>query len=313
MKKKIVFLFVVLSLALAACGAATPKLVQSTPDYYEEKRGYEMGLGGDEAYQYAAPMSAVVSNEPMAVDTGAAAALQERMVIMNVDMTIVVADPQVKMDEIAALAKSSGGFVVSMNLYQTYLEQGGSAPQGYISIRVPFTQLDSALEQIKANVVEVRSENHFGQDVTADYIDLQSRLKALEAARDQLQAIMDNATKTEDVLNVFNQLQYYKQQIEVTKGQMKYYEQASTYSLVTINLIAQETVKPLQIGPWTPKGAAQDAFKALVNFLRGFVEFLLWLFILIIPALIVIFGPIVLVIWLIVRAVRRKKAKKQAA
>lgn len=311
MKKKIIFLFVILSLALAACGgAAAPMVIHSAP--YEEQSGYDEALGGGDSYPVNAPMPTAVTYDPLKVDTGAATTVQERMVIMNADLTIVIADPQAKMEEIAALAESLGGFVVSMNMYQTSLYDGGTAPEGYISIRVPADKLDSALGQIKANVVEVRNETRSGQDVTAEYVDLQSRLTALEAARDQLQTIMDAATKTEDVLNVFSQLQYYNEQIEMVKGQMKYYEEASSYSLINVSLVAEETVKPLEIGPWTPKGAAQDAYKALVDFLRGFVEFIIYLFVLVLPILIVVFGPIALVVWLIVRGVRRRKAKKQA-
>lgn len=311
MKKKIIFLFVILSLALAACGgAAAPIMVESAP--YEEQRGYDEALGGGDSYPSNVPAPADVTYDPLKVDTGAATTLQERMVIMNADLTIVIADPQAKMEEIAALAESLGGFVVSMNMYQTSLYGGGTAPEGYISIRVPAEKLESALGQIKADVVEVRNETRSGQDVTAQYVDLKSQLTAMEAARDQLQTIMDAATKTEDVLNVFSQLQYYNEQIEIIKGQMKYYEEASSYSLINVSLVAEETVKPLEIGPWTPKGAAQDAYKALVDFLRGFVEFIIYLFVLILPILIVVFGPVALVVWLIVRGVRRSKAKKQA-
>ncbi len=310
MKKKVVFLLVILSLVLAACGATVAPTMSIMP---EQPRAFEEGVEVSDSYPYKAPpMPAAVTYDPLKVDTGAAAAVQERMVITNTDLTIVVPDPKAKMEEIAALAESLGGFVVSMNMYQTSLYDGGTAPEGYISIRVPADKLDSALGQIKADVVEVRSETHFGQDVTAEYVDLRSRLTALEAARDQLQTIMDAATKTEDVLNVFNQLQYYNEQIEIVKGQMKYYEESSTYSLINVSLIAQETLRPLEIGPWTPKGAAQDAYKALVNFLRGFVEFIIWLFVLVLPVIIVTFGPIALVVWLLVRGVRRSKAKKQA-
>lgn len=310
MKKKVVFLFVILSLVLAACGAAAAPTMSIAP---EQPRTFEEGVGVSDAYPYNAPLApTAVAYDPLKVDTGATTAVQERMVIMNDDLTIVVPDPQAKMEEIAALAESLGGFVVSMNMYQTYLFEGGTAPEGYISIRVPADKMESALGQIKADVVEVRSENRSGQDVTAQYVDLKSRLAALEAARDQLQTIMDAATKTEDVLNVFNQLQYYNEQIEIVKGQMKYYEESSAYSLINVSLIAQETLKPLEIGPWTPKGAAQDAYKALVNFLRGFVEFIIWLFVLVLPVIIVAFGPIALIVWLIVRGVRRSKAKKQA-
>ncbi len=311
MKKNIVIVAIALSLLLAACGVGAMKQTSNeapmiAPLAYDEGRG----LGGENSTD-SQPMPTSVAYDQPKVDTGIGTQVQERMVIMNVDLTIVIPDPQAKMDQITAMAEALGGFVVSMNMYQTYLFEGGTAPEGYVSIRVPADKLESALGQIKANVVEVRSLVRSGQDVTASYVDLKSRLSAMEDARDQLKTIMDAATKTEDVLSVFNQLQYYNEQIELTKGQMKYYEEASAYSLINITLIAEETIKPLEIGPWTPKGAAQDAYKALINFLRNFVEFMIWFVVVVLPIVIIVVGPIVLVVWLIVRGVRRSKARKQ--
>jgi hypothetical protein len=144
-------------------------------------------------------------------------------------------------------------------------------------------------------VVEVQNENRSGQDVTAEYVDLQSRLKNYESAEAQLEEIMDNATKTEDVVSVFNQLVYYREQIELVKGQMKYYEEAAALSAISIRIVAEETVKPVMIGKWEPQGVALEAVQDLVNFLKGFVDFLIRFVIFILPVLIFIFIPVYLV------------------
>ncbi len=307
MKNKLVILSIVLLLALAACGTKA-----SSPSYAPMAQE-GTGGGAPDILNESAPMPTQELYDYARPNEGSIEPAQERMVIMNVDLTIVIADPQARMDAIALMAEDLGGFVVSMNMYQTNLYNGGTAPEGYIAIRVPAEKLESALTQIKANVVELRAENRSGQDVTASYVDLKSRLSALEDARDQLEIIMNAATKTEDVLNVFSQLQYYNEQIEMVKGQMKYYEEASAYSLISVTLIAEETLQPIQIGPWTPNEAARNAIQSLIRFLQGFVDFLVTFFLLIVPVLLVVFGPIVLVIWLIVRGLKRRKAKKAQA
>jgi hypothetical protein len=241
---------------------------------------------------------------------------------MNVTLSIVVADPQAKLDAISKMASNLGGFVVSMNMSQVYMQSGDTAPQGSISIRVPADKLDTALSQIKADAVDVQSENHSGEDVTAQYVDLQSQLKNLEQAEQDLLAIMDEAknnpgndstTKTQDVLNVYNQVVSVRGQIEQIKGQMKYFEQSAAYSLISVTLVAEETIQPIEIGGWKPEGKVRDAVQKLINFLQGFVTFLIYLMLLVLPILIVIFGPIVLVIWGIVALVRRNKKKKALA
>jgi hypothetical protein len=314
MKKKTVVLFFVLMLGLAACGAGASQTLLE-PEYASAPSYDESGVGGvapQEAYDGSAPLPTAMTYDPNKIDTGSNDALQERMVIMNADLTIVIPDPQAKAAEIEALAKSLGGYVVSMNMYQTYLYDGGTAPEGYISIRVPSDKLETALSQVKADVVEVRNEIRSSEDITASYVDLKSRLTALEAARDQLQTIMNAAIDTEDVLNVFNQLQYYNEQIEMVKGQMKYYEESSSTSLINVTLVAEETIQPLQIGPWTPGESARDAIQSLIRFLQGFVDFLVYFILLVVPVLLVVFGPVILVVWLIVRGVKRSKAKKAA-
>lgn len=315
MKKRIVFVFVALALVLTACGLKAA----STPP--------SPGVGGAPAYENApvATQSYAGSSDAGKVPgdrSASSAALQERLVIMNADLTIVVPDPQAKVEAINQMANNLGGFVISMNMYQTYTQNSQTAPEGTISIRIPADKLENALSQIKADAVEVRNETRSGQDVTAAYVDLQSQLTNLEMAEADLQAIMDEAknnpnsnttSKTQDVLAVYNQIISVRGQIESIKGQMQYYEQSSAYSLINVTLIAEETIQPIEIGGWKPEGVARDAIQSLIKFWQGFVNFLINLFLLVLPVLITIFGPIVLVIWGIVALVKRQKRKKAKA
>jgi hypothetical protein len=311
MKKNTLFIFVVLALVLAACGvraAATPAPAYAVP-----------GVGGGAADEQGyAPTPAADLYSTGKIDASGAT-VQDRLVIMNVDLSIIVADPQTKLDAISKMASTLGGFVVSMNMSQVYMQSGDTAPQGSISIRVPAEKLDTALSQIKADAVDVPSENRSGEDVTAQYVDLQSQLKNLQQAEQDLLAIMDEAqnnpgndstTKTQDVLNVYNQIVSVRGQIEQIQGQMKYFEQSAAYSLISVTLVAEETIQPIEIGSWKPQGVARNAIQSLVKFLQGFVNFVIFLTLLVLPILIVIFGPIVLVIWGIVALVKRRKAKK---
>ncbi len=243
------------------------------------------------------------------------------MITMTVDLTVVVADPQKKMDAINQMAKTLGGYLISMNMSQVYTQNGDTAPQGTISIRVPAGQLDTALSQIKSDAVDVPSENRSGQDVTSQYVDLQSQLTNLQKAETDLQQIMDEAknnpgnnstTKTQDVLNVYNQIVNIRGQIEQIQGQMKYLEETTATSAINVTLVAEKTIKPIEIGGWKPQGVARDAVQALVKFLQGFVNFVIYLVLLVLPILIVVFGPLALIVWAIVAILRRRKAKKLA-
>jgi hypothetical protein len=225
---------------------------------------------------------------------GVLAASAERMIIENAEITVVVSDVEARMAEIQVMARELGGHVVSSNLYKSY-RNNVEAPEATLTIRVPSGDLNTALGKIKEGSVEVQNESRSGEDVTAQYVDLQSRLKNLEAAEAQLNQIMKDATETEDVVNIFNQLVYYREQIELVKGQMKYLEESAALSAITIRLIAEETIRPLEIGGWKPQGIARDAIQDLINFWQGFVNFLIRFVIYTLPVWITVGVPLYLV------------------
>jgi hypothetical protein len=307
MKKILPFsLIIIIALLLGACRAAR----------YAEAPSLDYAPAGG-----AAPMEAPASAPEMGIadqttsnGSGAPSNTVERIVIKNADLVIVVSDVNKRMDDIQVMAQKMGGFVVSSNLYQSYTSDNVEVPEGQMTIRVPAEKLDEALEQIKKDVVEVTTETRSGQDVTAEYVDLQSRLKNLEAAEAQLNDILKTATDTEDVVSIFNQLVYYREQIELVKGQIKYYDEAAALSAITIRVVAEETIKPLVIGKWEPKGVALEAVQDLIDFYQGFTEFLIRFTILIVPVTLTI-GFFLYLVFLgargLFRKMRSSKPKKE--
>jgi hypothetical protein len=240
----------------------------------------------------------------------------DRLVIKNASLSIVVPDPNKSMDSIARLADEMGGWVVNSNLYKITTGEGVEIPQASISIRVPAERLNEALTSIKAEVEDlkedVRSENVSGEDVTATYTDLQSRKANLEQAEAALREIMASATKTEDVLNVFNQLTQVRGEIEVLKGQIKYYEESSSFSAISVELISQASIEPVTIAGWQPQGVARDALQALINAGKLIVNIVIWFVILVLPILVVFYLVIRLVIWLVKKLFMNKKKATQS-
>ena len=276
-------------------------------------RQLDAGYGGaqPEAYAAEAPAPAMDSLKAPMVGSGGgdgsvvsdtvaqngnAASDGTRLVIKNADLAIVVKDPKKSMAEISKLADTLGGFVVSSNLYQSYYGPNNTeVPEATITIRVPVAKLDEALADIKKNAVDVNSENVSGQDVTSEYVDLQSRLTAKQAAEKKLLQILDKAEKSEDVLAIYLQVQTVQTDIEVLKGQIKYYEESAALSAISVRLIAEAGTLPLTVGPWTPTGTAKQAIQDLIYFFQNFVEFLIRFVLYNLPALILILIPLFLV------------------
>ncbi len=250
---------------------------------------------------------------PLPEDQNAA---DQRVVLMNADLSIVVVDPGTAMNTITKMANDMGGFVVSSSLSKVQTDSGVEAPEASITVRVPAEKLTTALNQIKSLVKDpqndILSENVTGQDVTKEYTDLNSQLTNLQQAEQQLQKIMDSAQKTEDVLAVYNQLVQVRQQIDVLQGQIQYYDQASRLSAISVTIQAQEAVAPLTIGRWQPVGTARNAIQALLNALKFLANAAIWIILFIIPMLIAIALPIWLLV-IIIRALVRRSKKRKAA
>ncbi len=259
-----------------------------------------------------APLAAVAAPgvNAYAADT----AITNRIVIRNANLTIVVSDPGQAMESILKLADNMGGFVVNSQLYQRGIQNGVQVQEASVSIRVPADRLEEARSTIKAMVADpktdILSDNVTGQDVTQEYTDLQSRLRNEEDAADQLRKIMDTATKPEDVLQIFNQLKQVNEQIEVLKGQIKYYDESAAMSEISVSIQAKETVEPISVAGWSPKGIARDALQALVDVYQGIASAVIWIVITILPVVI----PLGLVVLGIVRLIgwlgRKNKAVK---
>lgn len=306
--KRLLLISMIFVIVLSGCASAAA--TQSAPYL-------ETGKASDRYPYESAP--AVESPSIAAGDTSAnvdasGAAPIKQMIIMNANLSILVDDPTVALSDIMKLATDLGGFTVTSNSYQTYNSNGDQIPAASVTIRVPAEKLNEVLDQIKAMTGDpkafVTSEIVSGQDVTQDYTDLQSRLRNLEEAETELTKMYDKATEAADVLAIYQQKLQVSEQIEVIKGQIQYYEQASAMSAITVQIDAKASKQPITVAGWEPKGVALDAVRALVNFLKGFVDFLIRLVITVLPILIVLGLFIGLPIYLLVRWLVRRKARK---
>lgn len=307
--KRIAIGMLVIALGLGACAPKASSQSSNFTDKAYESGGYaaEMPMAPAMDMAVEAPAAAPESS----YSPGVQGAEVERLVIKNANLSIIVKDPAKSMDDITKMADEMGGWVVNSNLYKTTTADGIEIPQANINIRIPSDSLNDALSKVKALVddleTDIRSENVSGEDVTSTYTDLKSRLTNLEQAEGSLREIMASATKTEDVLAVFNQLTQVRSDIEVIKGQMKYYEESAHFSAINIELISQESVKPVTIAGWQPVGVARDALQALINFGKGLVNVGIWFIILVIPILIVLYLAVRIMIWLIKKLFPGKK------
>jgi hypothetical protein len=309
--KRTLFSLIFMVFALASCAPAST--VQEFSAEMPNAQRPESGI----AMAPAAPMEA--DSFAPSVDSSLASnnsqdSSSDQLIIQNANITIAVLDPALSMESIIKMTDEMGGFVVNSNIFKTRNENGMDLPEANLTIRIPAQRLTDAMDQIRALVpdesTDVLSETRSGQNVTKEYTDLKSRLKNLEEAEAQLREIMASATRTEDVMSVFNQLTQVREQIEVIKGQMKYYEDSAAMSAIDITVRSKASIAPLSIGGWQPGGVARDAIQSLINAVKFFANAGIWIVLYLIPVFAIICIPIWIIFLIIRSIVRRRKATK---
>ncbi len=279
----------ILTGSLSACAAAAPMAppVASGVDRFAPPKEAE-GL--------------TIADDAQVQDAGQPAASRPRLVIKNANMTLIVSDIDSRLIEIQAIATDYNGFVVSQST-NNYNGHTGA----HIALRIDSDKLDLALDRLKRLAIEVREQSVSGEDVTAEFVDLESNLKNLEAAEAQLRKIMDAATKSEDVLAVFKELTQIRGQIDTIKGRMKFLSTSAAQSLITLQLIPDAASKPVQPAPWRPLGTVNEAFDTLIRSLQKLADLGIILVIVVLPQLLIVAVPVALLIWLVRRLVRRAR------
>ena len=303
MKRYIIFLLIGV-LLLTGCSAK-----QSDIAYPEAMPEFE-ALTADGVYQESSK-NGMVSEYDTATGNGVEASSVERLVIKNASLGIAVVDPVATLEEIGRLAEEMGGFLVTSRMSK-YVKNGAEIPQGSITIRVPSEKLDDAMALIKGMAVDqetgVMNESITGQDVTAEYTDSKSRLKNLQSAEAQLVELLDSATDLQYTLEIFRELTSIRGQIEVLQGQIKYYEEAAALSSISVEVIGEASLQPIEIAGWKPKGIAKDAIQALVNTLQSIGTGLIWFGLYCLPFLL----PLGVGVFFLVKGIRKGAAKRKA-
>jgi hypothetical protein len=312
-------LVLLVAVVVAIASLSSPRMVSTT---MTDSYGYAMGgeTANEVAYLAAtapAPMQAQqpvnapagISDGTIDVDDQNVQEPQTRVILKSASLRLVVSAADSALESISAMAENMGGWVVTSSTSMVRTAAGESVAQGSITIRVPSDKLDEALTQIKSGAGKIEYENVSGQDVTQQYVDLSSRLTNLEAAETQLRTIMDDARKTEDVLSVYNQLVSTRGEIEQIRGQLQYFNEASAYSSISVDLIPEAINTPIQIVGWSPGRTVENALATLVNILQSGADVLITAAVLVVPLGLVALIPV----WFIRRAWRRRAQRSISA
>jgi hypothetical protein len=199
-------------------------------------------------------------------------------------------------ESIANIAKLNKGEVSSSNFY----ESSRGIKSGYLTVRVPYQSFETVFNEIKNAATQVMSESTNAQDITAEFVDLEARLKNTQAEEASFVALLNRSGKIEEILAVTREVARVRGEIERLEGQMRYLSSQTDMSTITVNL--SEDVEIASVSQdWRPWQVLKLSVKQLITNGQNFVDGLIGFLIVVLPALIIY----ALIIWLIYYAGRK--------
>ncbi|HWS79999.1 MAG TPA: DUF4349 domain-containing protein, partial [Rubrobacter sp.] len=134
-------------------------------------------------------------------------------------------------------------------------------------LSVPSEEFERVLDELRGLGEKVTTDSISGQDVTEEYVDLESRERNLRATEESLLRLYDRAENVEEALSIQRELTTVRGEIELVQGRIKYLDQRSAYSQITLN-IQPVTSPPPPKPTWDPGEVVEQAWDASLAVLQ---------------------------------------------
>lgn len=214
-----------------------------------------------------------ISARPPMADTYGMDIGTNRLVSRTTSLSLKVSDVPETLRTIESLTAQWGGFVV--NSSAAALDDTAS---GYISLRIPTTQREAALVELRKIGVSVVSESVDGTDITDQYQDTTEQLRILTETKTKVEALLNRAGTVADMLDAQRELMNLQSQIDSLKGQQEYLAKSAEFTLITAYLSTDELALPYTPGSqaWRPGVVFKEAARELLANVRSVGNAIIW-------------------------------------
>ncbi len=193
--------------------------------------------------------------------------VEKRDVVKTASMTMTVPDPSKAADEAAVMVEKVDGRVDSRS------EDAGSGTGRAVTsivLRVPVAKLDEVVRDLKT-LGTVETATTTAEDVTAQRVDLDARIKALQTSVDRLLGIMRDARDPEALITAENALSERQAELDSLRAQREALGDRVAYSTVDISFYAEAVGGPAPREYVGFLGQVQRGWDAMVAVAQGAV------------------------------------------
>lgn len=193
--------------------------------------------------------------------------------VKNVDIAVQVEDVTKQSAALQELAIELGGYLAELNERSTQLSGG----HVQMTLRIPADRLNDAMEQI-GQLGTVLHRNLGTDDVTLQYVDMQSRLRNLEKMETRLLAHLDRTGTMEDILGVERELSRVRGESEQLQGRINDLSNQISFATVRAELSAVPTAGPINpASAFSTSRTFANAVRNLLLFARVLWTVTIWI------------------------------------
>ncbi|MGN0546617.1 MAG: DUF4349 domain-containing protein [Acutalibacteraceae bacterium] len=294
MKKISAILLILLMLVLfAACGASA------------KSDGFD-GLSADNGFVNLTSdeIATEQSNSKGEVTSGNGVNTENEKIIKTVYLNVQTKEYDKYISALKASVTSLGGYVESSESNMGFYEDSNRYAN-YV-VRIPAEKLEEFITSAGENG-KITNKSEEIQNVTLEYVDLESRIDSFKAEKETLTGLLKKAESLENVLAIQERLSEVNYQIDSYTSQLNVLKNRVSFSTVTLNINEVERVSESKPTLWSEiKDAFSDNIKAVGEWLRSFVVG----FVGGLPIIIPIAAVAVAVILIIRKAVKKRKEKR---
>jgi len=220
--------------------------------------------------------------------TGAGASAQPAQLVQDARQIVKTGEVTLEVDNVANALGRVRAMAVELGGYVGGAQAGTLDQSATLTLRIPAARFDDALTRLHEIGSKVLIESTREEDVTAAVVDLQARLKNLQASEVQYRVLVAKATKIEDILAVQSRLDDVQGQIEQLSAQLKQLSNQADLSTLTVTL--QPRAQPIQqaSSTWDPGESASNAVSALLQIGQTLATIGIWLAIVGLPLIVVL-------------------------
>ncbi|WP_338786709.1 DUF4349 domain-containing protein [Metabacillus sp. FJAT-53654] len=308
--KKLLLIGIALLIAgiISGCSSSGEESRQADKAVDEIENKSSIAEGGEQTTELAneevTEKSEEDANKPSNQDSSNS---DDRMVIYTANLSIRVKSYQETLNLVQQQLASSNGYIVESSSYSV-----GEADslEGTITVRVPQDKFDSFLKSVENESTKVVDRSISGQDVTEEYVDLESRITSKKVVEKRLLDFMEKAEKTEDLLKISADLAVVQEEIEQIKGRMNYLNNKVDLATVTIHVVEDKVNIPAlgndDLNTWEK---TKEQFMNSVNFVLKTCSAVIIFIIGSLPVLLVL-GGLLFIMILIIRKRRKHNQGK---